>query len=86
MPVGRPKGIPKSGGRKPGVQNKFTLGVKEAVLVAFQKLQEDPKTDLAAFAKANQTEFYKIAARLIPTEVNATISEVKLSVNRKANG
>ncbi len=88
MPAGRPKGIPKSGGRKPGVVNKFTLSVKEGVLAAFQAANADPKhpANLNNFAKSSPKEFNLIAAKLIPTEVNATISEVKLSVNRKANG
>jgi hypothetical protein len=85
MPAGRPKGIPKSGGRKPGVVNKYTLTVKQGVLEAFQKVNSDPKhpANLNVFALVNPVEFNKIAARLIPTEVNATVTEVKLSVNRK---
>jgi hypothetical protein len=85
---GKPKGLPKTGGRKKNTPNKFTLSVREAVLAAFQDANADPKhpANLKVFSKNNPDEFNKIAARLIPTEVNATISEVKLSVNRKANG
>lgn len=75
----------KTGGRTAGTPNKFTIGVKETVLHAFIALQEDPKVNIQEFGRTNPVEFYKIAAKLIPTEVNATISEVKISVNRKIN-
>lgn len=83
--MSRKKGSVKTGGRLPGSQNKFTLSVKETVLKVFQELQEDQEhpASLKKFAIKNPVEFYKISARLIPTEVNATISEVRLSVNRK---
>ena len=35
---GRPKGIPKTGGRKPGVSNKLTRDVKEMILTALSDL------------------------------------------------
>jgi hypothetical protein len=87
--MARPKGSGKTpgSGRKANTPNKYTLTVKEGVLEAFREVNADPAhpANLRIFAKKNPTEFNKIAARLIPTEVNATISEVKLSVNRKAN-
>src|SRR5690348_763852 len=55
------KGRKKTGGRKPGVPNKFTRDVKEAVLNAFQQLggeawlvklgRRDPKSFAALLAK-----------------------------------
>lgn len=54
-------------GRKKGSQNKVTKAFKEALLDAFHGLGG---TDaLIKWGKENPTEFYKIAARLIPTEV-----------------
>jgi len=57
---GNPRGRPK------GAVNKNTKAFKDAVLLAFQTIGGDDA--FAAWAQKNQTEFYKIAARLIPTE------------------
>lgn len=54
-------------GRKAGTPNKVTRAFKEAVLAAFHEL--DGVDGLVAWGKENRTEFYKIAARLIPHEV-----------------
>lgn len=63
-----------SGGRPKGIPNKLSASVRESVLAAFQKLQEDEKYNLEAWAKDNTTEFYKIAAKLIPTEIKASVT------------
>lgn len=47
--------------------NKTTAAFKAAVLRAFDGIGGDHT--FQKWAKRNQTEFYKIAARLIPTEV-----------------
>jgi hypothetical protein len=61
---GRPKGLPKTGGRKKNTPNKITAAFKTALLEAFQ---ETGGTEaLVRWAKKNRTEFYKICARLIP--------------------
>lgn len=54
-------------GRKKGSPNKVTRAFKEAVLAAFQQLEG--VDGLVAWGRKNRTEFYKIAARLIPHEV-----------------
>lgn len=64
---------PGEGGRPKGVKNKITTTVKGAVLDAFIKLQADSKNNLEAFAKKYPRDFYQIAAKLIPTEVQATV-------------
>lgn len=69
-------GKEKTGGRKPGSTNVLTRTVKQAVLIAFQELQEDEDTSLVAWGRNNLTDFYKIAAKLIPTEINARVEEV----------
>jgi len=63
----------KTGGRLPGSQNKLTKTVKELVLNVFNDIQEHPTANLKSFAESNPIEFYKIASRLIPTEVNAHV-------------
>lgn len=57
----------KTGGRTKGTPNKVTTAFKSAVLAAFDNLGGED--GLTAWARENQTEFYKIAARLIPHEV-----------------
>ena len=64
-------------GRQKGSENKLTKTVKETVLAVFHEMQDDPKVNLLAFGKSNPTEFYKIASKLIPTEVNANVEVVK---------
>lgn len=60
-------------GRPPGAVNKLTRTVKETVLEVFNKLQEDPKHSLEAFARKYPRDYYQIAAKLIPTEVKAEV-------------
>lgn len=57
----------KTGGRKPGSLNKTTKAFKEAVLDAFNQIGGTEA--LVLWGMENQTEFYKIASRLIPHEV-----------------
>jgi hypothetical protein len=64
-------------GREAGTPNKLTKTVKETVLAAFNDLQSDPKANIMTWAKDNPTDFYKIASKLIPTEVNANVEIVK---------
>jgi hypothetical protein len=83
MPRGH-KGEPRTpgAGRKKGTPNRDTITVKSAVAKVFQDLQEEhangkPKyvgVHLRSWAIAQPTEFYKIAARLIPTEVSGGMS------------
>lgn len=63
-------------GRPAGVQNKLSKTVKETVLAVFNELQDDPDANLAKWAKDEPTEFYRIAAKLIPTEISATVKQV----------
>jgi len=61
-------------GKPKGAQNKLTKSVKEAFEIAFNELQGDKNANLAKWAKENTTEFYKLAAKLIPTSVNADLT------------
>lgn len=60
-------------GRPKGSQNKVTKAVKEAFEAAFNDLQTG-ENNLVAWAEANPTDFYKLASKLIPSELNANIS------------
>jgi hypothetical protein len=67
------KGVkrPNQGKRGP---SKLTQTVKEAFEIAFQELQKAPGARLADWAKDNPTDFYRIAAKLIPQATTAEIS------------
>lgn len=70
------------GGRPPGTPNKLTSTVKETVLKVFNELQESPKNNLTAFAEKYPRDFYAIAAKLIPTEINAKLNKIQLEIIR----
>jgi hypothetical protein len=59
-------------GRKPGVPNRVTRTIKEAIETTLQSLQRTKKHNLLAWAKANPTEFYKLAGKLIPHSMQVT--------------
>jgi hypothetical protein len=65
--VGRFRKRRKTGGRQKGTPNKLTTSFKQAVILAFDAIGGD--RTFQRWAKKNQTAFYKIATRLIPTEV-----------------
>lgn len=67
---------PGNPGKPQGATNKLTKTVKETVLAVFNELQDDPKANLASFAKKYPRDFYNIAAKLIPTEVTGTVKNV----------
>lgn len=67
------KGHKKIGGKTKGTPNKLTTTFKELVVTTMEKLQDKPKVNLEEWAEANPTEFYKIASKLIPTEVEAKV-------------
>ena len=55
------------GGRPKGAQNKTTASFKRAVMACYEGIGGDEA--FQKWARKHQTEFYKIAARLIPQEV-----------------
>lgn len=67
------KGHQRYGGRAPGQQNKLTKTVKEAFGEAFELL--GGAEALFRWGQTNKTEFYKLASKLIPTEVSMAIVE-----------
>lgn len=64
---------PEKAGRKEGSVNILTKTVKERVLEVFNELQEDPTANMLSWAKEEPTEFYKIASKLIPADINAKV-------------
>jgi hypothetical protein len=84
MPRGAAKGRPKpaGSGRPKGSANRSTITVKSAVAKVFQDLQEEsaagiPKYEgvhLKSWAMQQPTEFYKMAAKLIPTEISGKVA------------
>ena len=68
------KGKKAGPGRPKGVPNKITQSVKEAVKEAFDELQGVPGASLKDWATANPSDFYRIAAKLIPNTVEAEVS------------
>lgn len=74
-PVKRKRGAPKGfkpPGRKKGVPNKTTKAVKEALVRTYVNIGGNRA--LAKWARENPTEFYKIWAKLLPSEINANVN------------
>ena len=58
----------KTGGRQKGTPNKVNATVKDNVLAVFNRL--GGTSQMAIWATENQTEFYRLYSKLIPSEVN----------------
>ena len=67
---GRPKGIPKTGGRKKGTPNKLTVNIKDAVLEAFDTL--GGVTWLVTTARDNPNLMVQLLGKVIPTGVQVS--------------
>lgn len=65
---------PKNSGRKVGTPNRATASIKGAFVAAFDKLGGSDA--LAAWAQDNPTDFYKLASKLIPTELTGQVKTV----------
>lgn len=69
MPTGV-KGFKKGNPGKPqGALNKSTKLIKEVFTEVFNNMQNDPKASLEKWAKDNPGDYYKLAIRLIPTQM-----------------
>lgn len=68
------KGRKTGGGSRKGIPNKITQTVRDAFKTVFDELQGDKDANLAAWAKGNPTDFYKISAKLIPQAVEAELT------------
>lgn len=58
-------------GRPKGSANKTTVAVKDALNAAYEGIGGDKS--LITWAKTNETEFYKLWAKMLPTEVKADV-------------
>lgn len=66
------KGNTHGRGRPKGVPNKMTTSVKEAIESAFSQL--GGVSNMVKWAMDNETEFYKLYAKLIPVTVKADVN------------
>lgn len=62
----------KTGGRRPGSPNKIAGSIKQAVLDTFNEI--GGTKHMKKWARKQPTEFYRLAGRLIPTEVAAKVT------------
>lgn len=65
-------------GRRKGVPNKTTALMKDAITAVYADLQKTTGQEHGHFlnwAKETPTEFYKLAAKLIPIQVNGSGDE-----------
>ena len=69
---GRPKGLPRTGGRQKGTINKTTASVKEALTQAFEQMGGVPA--LLTWGRSSPDEFYKLWAKMLPTEITANVN------------
>ena len=57
----------KTGGRQSGTPNKITAAFKDAVRIVYDDIGRNEA--FSAWAKENPGDFYRIASRLIPSEI-----------------
>lgn len=74
----------KTGGRVAGQGNTLTRSFKELVQATYEKLEKDGN-GLAKWAASNQTEFYRIASKLIPTQIHGDLNITTINVKRKSD-
>lgn len=65
-------------GKPVGAIAKTTKLVKETFAQVFSDLQDDPAVNLAAWAKTEPTEFYKLASKLIPAQMTMDVTSHSL--------
>ena len=75
------RGRRKTGGRQVGTPNRINVAFREAVQIVYEAL--GGHAAFTQWAQENPTEFYRIAARLIPGEMREhTPSTVNIIVDR----
>lgn len=63
-----------------GATGKVNRSMKETVSQTLEWLQKQPRVNMREWAMENPTEFYRIASRLIPTELNIKAQVHKIEV------
>ena len=71
-------GKPKTGGREAGVPNRLTAQFREAVQHVYHDIGGHEA--FSKWARETQTEIYRIAARLIPTEMREKSEDNRVMV------
>jgi hypothetical protein len=68
----------KTGGRQAGTPNRVTTAFKDAVRIVYEDI--GGHAAFSSWARDNQTEFYRIASRLIPTEIAPRDHEIGITI------
>ena len=63
-------------GRPKGSKGTAGLNVKENILAVFTRLGSTAR--MAEWAEENQTEFYRMYGRLVPTEIQAVVEHTQM--------
>jgi len=73
MPAGRPKGIPKTGGRQKGTPNKITALLKDEILQAADTAHPEGRVGyLREQAVQNPTAFLTLLGKVLPMQVTGS--------------
>ena len=77
-------------GRPKGSANKTTVAMRNAISAVFEDLQAEHKGEgrfphFFEWAKANPTEFYRMAARQVPVQIEAGSQAIGMVVFRGLN-
>ncbi len=67
----RPMGLPKTGGRRKGTQNRLTRDVKDAIVNAFDKAGGEDY--LVTIAKNDPRTFCTLLGKVVPSVVKAEV-------------
>jgi hypothetical protein len=68
----------KTGGRQAGTPNKVTTAFKDAVRIVYEDIGGHKA--FAEWARENPGDFYRIASRLIPTEIAPTQEDRHITI------
>lgn len=81
--MGLKKGITNNiNGRPKGALNKNTIEIKNLIIDVLRDMQADKEHNMLQWAKSNPTEFYKIASKLLPSEVKNANLNIEATVIR----
>jgi hypothetical protein len=67
-------------GWQKGTPNRVTRAIREHFAEAFELLQEDKTVNLISWAKANPTEFYRLASKLIPLQLETETQQAPQTI------
>lgn len=73
----------KTGGRSPGTPNHVTRSARDNIIAVFTRL--GGTAAMAKWARANETEFYKIYARLIPANFKVEVVSLEQAIEESWN-